>query len=164
MQFNTDLFYVGGTKQPAFGKQKYIPAKAEWQLWFSEECGEIRMPLVVDYNFPVKPTKRQVRKLRRAFRKEAKQYAYVEPKRMPEPIDMFCGEPVTGRTPHELWEAIQHGAIVCTSIDKHIASLRPADGTETCYVFWDEVEQMSMPYASEAIAREAMATYIKHYL
>lgn len=74
MQFNTDLFYVGGTKQPAFGKQQYIPAKAEWQLWFSEECGEMRMPLVVDYSFPVKPTKRQVRKLRRAFRKEAKQY------------------------------------------------------------------------------------------
>lgn len=69
MQFNTDLFYVGGTKQPTFGKQQYIPATAEWQLWFSEVCGETRMPLVVEYNFPVKPTKRQVRKLRRLFRK-----------------------------------------------------------------------------------------------
>ena len=74
MQFNTDLFYVGGTKQPAFGKQQAFPAKAEWQLWFSEVCEETRMPLVVDYSFPVKPTKRQIRKLRRLFRKEAKQY------------------------------------------------------------------------------------------
>lgn len=83
---------------------------------------------------------------------------------MPKPLSIFDNKPVTGNTPHQLWEAIQHGAIVCTDVDKHIASLRPADSTEICYVFWDEAEQMSMPYASEAIAREAMATYIKHYL
>lgn len=70
MQFNTDLFYVGGTKQPVFGKQQHIPATAEWQLWFSEICEETKMPLVVDYSFPTKPTKKQIRKLRRQFRKE----------------------------------------------------------------------------------------------
>lgn len=88
----------------------------------------------------------------------------LPPKRMPAPITVFDNKPVTGRTPHELWEAIQHGAIVCTDIDKYIAKLRPADSTETCYVFWDEAEQMSMPYASEAIAREALVAYIKDYL
>lgn len=161
MQTNTTLFYVDS--RPQYGD--FIQAQySHWQLWFSEDPNNPVMPLVIDHEFPVKPTKRQVRKLRRAFRKEAKQYAYVEPKRMPKCLDVFCGKPVTGRTPHELWEAIQHGAIVCTSIDKHIASMRPADGTETCYVFWDEAEQMSMPYESEAIAREAMDTYIKHYL
>lgn len=30
MQFNTNLFYVGGTKQPVFGEQQHIPATAEW--------------------------------------------------------------------------------------------------------------------------------------
>lgn len=161
MKIITTLSFVDS--RPQYGA--FVQADhSHWVLWFAEDNYDYQQPLVIDHEFPVKPTKRQIRKLRRAFRKEAKQYTYVEPKRMPKCLEVFCGEPVTGRTPHELWEAIQHGAIVCTSIDKHIASLRPADGTETCYVFWDEVEQMSMPYASEAIAREAMATYIKHYL
>ncbi len=69
MKINTDLIYVGGAQQPVFGKQQALPAKAEWQLWFYESCEETKMPLVMDYSFPVKPTRKQVRKLRRSFRK-----------------------------------------------------------------------------------------------
>lgn len=83
---------------------------------------------------------------------------------MPKHLTVFDNKPVTGNTPHELWEAIQHGAIVCTDVDKHIASIRPANSTETCYVFWDVVGLMSMPYESEAVVRQALATYIKYYL
>lgn len=78
---------------------------------------------------------------------------------MPKPLTVFDGKPVTGTTPHQLWEAIQHGAIICTSISKSIAMLRPADSDETCYVFWDECEQMSMPYASQSDASEAFSFY-----
>lgn len=78
---------------------------------------------------------------------------------MPKSLTIFDNKPVTDNAPYELWEAIQHGAIVCTSIDKNIASLRPADSDETCYVFWDECEQMSMPYVSESDAREAFKIY-----
>lgn len=83
---------------------------------------------------------------------------------MPKHLTVFDNKPVTGNTPHELWEAIQHGAIVCTDVDKHIASMRPANSTETCYVFWDVIGLMSMPYESEVVARQALATYIKYYL
>lgn len=78
---------------------------------------------------------------------------------LPKALTVFDGKPVTGTTPHELWEAIQHGAIVCTSISNSIAMLRPADSDETCYVFWDECEQMSMPYASQSDVREAFSFY-----
>lgn len=81
---------------------------------------------------------------------------------LPNPLTIFDSKPVTDNAPYELWEAIQHGAIVCTSINKNIASLRPADSDETCYVFWDECEQMSMPYASESDAREAFRFYCVH--
>lgn len=78
---------------------------------------------------------------------------------VPKSPTTFDSKLVTGNTPHELWVAIQHGAVVCTTIDKNIASLRPADSDETCYVFWDECEQMSMPYASESDVREAFKIY-----
>lgn len=102
MQFNTDLFYVGGTKQPAFGKHQFIISTAEWQLWLSKVCEETRMPLVVNYKFPVKPTKRQVRKLRRAFRKEAKMWA--ESEWVTDPFDTYeANELPSKRMPvHEL--------------------------------------------------------------
>ena len=78
---------------------------------------------------------------------------------MPKCLTTFDNKPVTDNAPHELWVAIQHGAIVCEDISTNIASLRPADSDETCYVFWDASEQMSMPYASEATAREAFKAY-----
>lgn len=71
MQTNTNLFYIGS--RPQYGK--FVQAEhSHWELWFSEDPDTPVIPLVIDYEFPVKPTKRQVRKLRRAFRKEAKQY------------------------------------------------------------------------------------------
>jgi hypothetical protein len=71
MQTNTTLFYVDS--RPQYGE--FIQAQySHWELWFSEDPNKPVMPLVIDHEFPVKPTKRQVRKLRRAFRKEAKQY------------------------------------------------------------------------------------------
>lgn len=79
---------------------------------------------------------------------------------LPKPITVFDGKPVTDTAPHQLWEAIGHGAIVCTRISNSIAMLRPADSDETCYVFWDECEQMSMPYASQSDAREAYSFYV----
>ncbi len=83
---------------------------------------------------------------------------------MPKHISTFNNQPVTGRTPHEMWEAIQHGALVCTDIEKHIASLRDPVTDETCYVFWDEAALMSMPYATADIAKEALSFYIKNCL
>lgn len=66
MIFNTDLFYTDST-----GFFGWSPA-ASWQLWFSEDYREDMEVFVMDYKFPVKPTKRQVRKLRREFRKVCK--------------------------------------------------------------------------------------------
>jgi hypothetical protein len=155
MKFKTDLFCVDSRPQFGFNFQHQT---THWQLWFSEQNSGVYQPYVDEYTFPVKPTKRQVRKLRRAFRKLSTPVVAI-PLTMPKALTVFDNKPVTGRTPHELWEAIQHGAIVCTDIDKQIASMRPANSDETCYVFWDECSQMSMPYASEAIAREALRVY-----
>lgn len=69
MKIKTDLFYVGGTPIPIYGKQRPSRTKAEWQLWFSQEFDGLYMPMVMDYSFRVKPTKKQIRKLRRSFRK-----------------------------------------------------------------------------------------------
>lgn len=70
MQFNTDVYYV----KPGITFGGYVLAC--WKLWFTED-GDIkdRQHIIDCHTFPVKPTKKQVRKLRRAFRKEAAQYA-----------------------------------------------------------------------------------------
>lgn len=73
MRSITRLYFVDS--QPQFGE--FLQAEeSSWQLWFAEDRDDNHQPLVVEYNFPVKPTKRQLRKLRRAFRKEASQYKY----------------------------------------------------------------------------------------
>lgn len=73
MQFNTELFHV--CSRPKFGNLCKA-SKSEWQLWFSKKNFDYQQPFVDEvHNLPVKPTKKQVRKLRRAFRKEAAQYA-----------------------------------------------------------------------------------------
>ena len=59
MKFTTELFYYGITQ----------PTDAGWTLWLTELTKETRWPLLVSYSFPVKPTRKQVRKLRRSFRK-----------------------------------------------------------------------------------------------
>lgn len=59
MHFNTDLLYYGVNPHTDAG----------WTLWLTEITHEIKMPLVMGYNFPVKPTKKQIRKLSREFRK-----------------------------------------------------------------------------------------------
>lgn len=66
MRFNTDLFYTDSTG--FFGGY----CVASWQLWFAEDYRDDIQVFVMDYKFPVKPTKRQVRKLRREFRKVCK--------------------------------------------------------------------------------------------
>lgn len=71
MQFNTDLFYVDS--RPQFGRLAQA-RNSGWQLWFSEKNFDYQQPLVEEHSFPVKPTKKQIRKLRRAFRKEIAQY------------------------------------------------------------------------------------------
>lgn len=70
MQFNTDVYYV----KPGITFGGYVLAC--WKLWFTED-GDIkdRQHIIECHTFPVKPTKKQVRKLRRAFRKETAQYA-----------------------------------------------------------------------------------------
>ena len=64
MKFNTDIYFV--KPEQCFGG--YI--NACWKLWFTE-AGDVvdRQHIIECHTLPVKPTKRQVRKLRRAFRK-----------------------------------------------------------------------------------------------
>lgn len=66
MRFNTDLYYTGSTG--FFGGH----CIASWQLWFAEEWRDDMQVFVDDYKFPTKPTKRQIRRLRREFRKTCK--------------------------------------------------------------------------------------------
>ena len=70
MRFNTDVYYV--KPERIFGGYTL----ACWRLWFTED-GDIkyRLRIIECHTFHVKPTKKQIRKLRRAFRKEAAQYA-----------------------------------------------------------------------------------------
>lgn len=69
MQINTDLYYV---QYSGFGSKNYRARKhkALWCLWFTED-GDIkdRQNIIECHRFPVKPTKKQIRKLRRQFRK-----------------------------------------------------------------------------------------------
>lgn len=69
MKINTDLFYV---HHSGYGSKNYRVKKhkAHWCLWFTEDgFFEDRQNLVMSWQFPVKPTKKQIRKLRRQFRK-----------------------------------------------------------------------------------------------
>lgn len=67
MQFNTDVYYI--KPEQSFGW--YI--NACWKLWFTEDGDVVdRQHIIASHTLPAKPTKRQVRKLRRVFRKEAK--------------------------------------------------------------------------------------------
>lgn len=70
MRFNTDVYYV----KPGitFGGHSL----ACWKLWFTEEgVIKYRLRIIECHTFHAKPTKKQIRKLRRAFRKETAQYA-----------------------------------------------------------------------------------------
>ncbi|UVX31135.1 hypothetical protein P4b_00040 [Klebsiella phage VLCpiP4b] len=66
MKINTHLFHNAPCIH-TFGSQI-----ASWTLWIVEDgFFEDRQNLVMSWQFPVKPTKKQIRKLRRQFRKSA---------------------------------------------------------------------------------------------
>ena len=67
MRFNTDLFCVDSRPQFGFNIQHHT---THWELWFSEKNFDVCNPNVKTHSFTIKPTKKQVRKLRRQFRKE----------------------------------------------------------------------------------------------
>lgn len=68
MYFDTHLNYV--RPQIGFGGYYFT---ACWKLWFVEEGDIQERQAVIDCHvFPVKPTKKQIRKLRRQFRNENK--------------------------------------------------------------------------------------------
>lgn len=64
MYFTTEVYYV--KPEQVFGG--YIIAG--WRLWFIESnIAQDRQDVIMVYTFPAKPTKKQIRKLRRNFRK-----------------------------------------------------------------------------------------------
>lgn len=66
MQINTHLYSHKSSNGGFAGK-----VDAGWTLWIVEDgLFEDRQNLVMSWQFPVKPTKKQIRKLRRQFRKE----------------------------------------------------------------------------------------------
>lgn len=66
IQFHTDLYHV-----PSFVFGGYHACS--WKLWFTEAAYvEDRQQVIDLHQLPVKPTKRQIRKLRRQFRKAIK--------------------------------------------------------------------------------------------
>ena len=79
---------------------------------------------------------------------------------MPKAMTSFDNKPVTSTTPYQMQDAICHGALVCVELGNHVASVREPNSDNMCYIFWDEGAQASMPYESEALAREALAMYI----
>lgn len=73
MRFNTDVYYV--KPERIFGGHTL----ACWKLWFTEDSDiKDRQHIIECHTFPAKPTKKQIRKLRRAFRKEAKMWTESE--------------------------------------------------------------------------------------
>lgn len=65
MRINSHLFYNESNSGGLFGK-----ANAGWILWIVEDgFFDDRQNLVMSHNFPVKPTKKQLRKLRKSFSK-----------------------------------------------------------------------------------------------
>lgn len=74
MHFNTDVYYVKPEKL-LFGGH----LNAGWRLWFTESNVTLdRQPLIECHSLRVKPTKKQIRKLRRRFRKECTMTAHEE--------------------------------------------------------------------------------------
>ncbi|UUB18117.1 hypothetical protein [Escherichia phage ST4] len=67
MRFITYLETINSKPQYGSFAQAY---HSHWLLTFAEENLSVQ-PLVSQYEFPAKPTKKQIRKLRREFRKEA---------------------------------------------------------------------------------------------
>lgn len=62
MYFDTTCYYIPYNLA-------YYPA--QWKLWFIEEDITLkRHPVIHCITLPVKPTKKQIRKLRRQFRKD----------------------------------------------------------------------------------------------
>ena len=67
MRIQTSLFATKSNNGGLLGKKN-----AQWNLWFSEITNVTeRQHYVACHSFPAKPTKKQIRKLRREFRKEA---------------------------------------------------------------------------------------------
>ena len=66
MRIQTSLFASKSNNGGLLGKMN-----AQWNLWFSEITNVTeRQHYVACHSFPAKPTKKQIRKLRRQFRKE----------------------------------------------------------------------------------------------
>lgn len=66
MRIQTSLFANKSNNGGLLGKMD-----AQWNLWFSEITNVTeRQHYVACHSFPAKPTKKQIRKLRRQFRKE----------------------------------------------------------------------------------------------
>lgn len=62
MYFDTTCYYIPNS---------FAHYPAQWKLWFIKEDITLnRQPVCQCLTLPVKPTKKQVRKLRRQFRKE----------------------------------------------------------------------------------------------
>ena len=65
MQINTHLYSHKSSNGGFAGNED-----AGWKLWIVEDgFFEDRQNVVMSWQFPVKPTKKQIRKLRRKFRK-----------------------------------------------------------------------------------------------
>lgn len=66
MRINTDVYYVESSNGGFYGTHD-----SYWVLWITEDgVFEDRQNLIMSWQFPIKPTKKQIRKLRRQFRKE----------------------------------------------------------------------------------------------
>lgn len=66
MRIQTSLFASKSNNGGLLGE-----VNAQWNLWFSEITNVTeRQHYVACHSFPAKPTKKQIRKLRRQFRKE----------------------------------------------------------------------------------------------
>lgn len=64
MHINTDLYYVQSSNGGFKGTNDCY-----WVLWITEDgVFEDRQNFIMSWQFPVKPTKKQIRKLRRQFR------------------------------------------------------------------------------------------------
>ena len=65
MESNTDLYYVAGSNHCFGGYQE-----SYWVLWFTEaDMPDDRQTIIESHQFCVKPTRKQIRKLRKKFKK-----------------------------------------------------------------------------------------------
>lgn len=68
MEFKTDLYFTAGS-QSCFGWYQ----ESYWVLWFVEaDIPDDRQAIIESHQFHAKPTKRQVRNLRKKFKKYIK--------------------------------------------------------------------------------------------